>query len=230
MTAFEISLFVLASLASSALLGGVLYLAVKRRADYRAFAAARGWTYRYEGHSGSRAARHIFQDPQEGWTLTIFARSSSTAGGSGSTTRWTEFDDPGPALAEGMAVLGPEIPEKAAAMADRAMGMMGGDLGRMLLNKLTGGLGAEAQDLRTVDTPGPGLLMATPGAEDALNPVRDAPELAEARAGRNDAQQPVVMRGPFGLRLRVAGRLRRETEIEAFVTLGRSLADRLRAG
>jgi hypothetical protein len=110
------------------------------------------------------------------------------------------------------------------------MGMMGGDLGRWLLDKITGGLGEEAQGLRTVDSPGPGTLMATPDAETALDDLRYAPELNNARAGKNEAQQPIVMRSAYGLRVRLVRYLKKPDEIEDFIALGRALSDNLRKG
>ena len=93
---------------------------------------------------------------------------------------------------------------------------------------MTGGLGAEASGLRSIDGPGPGHLMAAPGAETALDDLRYAPELHNARLGKNEMQQPLVMRGPFGLQIRQTGVLRKPKDIEAFIELGRALADNLR--
>ena len=174
----------------------------------------------------------IIFDPTQGWVLTIHSYSggsSSHSAGSGTSVRWTMFEQPNAGIAQGMAVLGPEIPKKTAEMADKFMGMMGGDIGRWFLDKMTGGLGDEASDLRSVDSDMPGHLMATPGAETALDDIRLAPELHNARTGKNEMQQPIVMRGKFGLRIRVQRLIRKPNEIEDFIRLGCALSDNLTA-
>ncbi|MDJ0827148.1 MAG: hypothetical protein QNJ16_16775 [Rhodobacter sp.] len=223
-----IALFVLASLGGTALIAVAIRAGAKAKEAQRKMAAQNGWQFEFVPASGGKGSETLISDPAEGWTLTLYSRSGSSSGsssGSGSSVRWSMHEDPGAAIPEGMAVLGPDIPEKTAAMADKMMGLMGGDIGRWLLDKMTGGLGEEAQGLRSVESDGPGHLMASPGAETALDDVRFAPELNNARAGKNEAQQPLVMRGSFGLRVRVGYLLRKPEEIEAFIALGRALSD-----
>ena len=224
-----VAVFVLASAGGSALLFFVIRAGAKTKAAQEEMAKRMGWRYEFFPASGGRGSETIFSDPGEGWTLTLYAssRSSSSSAGGSSSVRWSMFEDTRVKIPEGMAVLGPDIPEKTAAMADKMMGLMGGDIGRWMLDKMTGGLGEEAQGLRTVPGDGLGHLMASPGAETALDDVRYAPELNNARAGKNEANQPIVMRGPFGLRVRVSHLLRKPEEIEDFVNLGRALSDNL---
>ncbi len=219
-----VALFLLASIGSSAVLVFALRAGAAKRAKLQQFARMHGWQYDYIPAKGSGSSETILTDPSEGWTLTIYFYSSN----SGRTRSHTQYCDPGLAIPDGMAVLGPDIPAKTREMADKMIGMMGGDIGRFLLDKITNGLGEEAQGLRSIDSQGSGTLMASPGAETSLDGIRFAPELANARAGRNEAQQPIVMRGPFGLRLRIPKRLRKPDQIKAFIDLGRALSDNLR--
>ncbi|KUF11903.1 hypothetical protein [Pseudoponticoccus marisrubri] len=221
-----------ASFAGSAL----IFLAIRkshlRREAQAALAAEKGWRFHHAPGRGGAPARTSISDPEEGWVLTLNVTSS---GRGGSVSRWTLFEDPRPALDQGMALLGPEIPDRTAAMADRmldradAAGGIGGRIMQVMMNKLTGGLGAEAADLRAVPGDGPGTLFATPGAEHALDGLRDAPELVRARAEGNEMTQPVILRGPEGLRIRRNVALRSPEEIERYVALCRGLSARLQA-
>ncbi len=225
-----IAVFVIASLGGTALIAVAIRAGAKAKAAQEEMARRNGWTYEFTPASGGRGSLTVISDRAEGWALQLYSKSGSSGSSSTSSSsiRWSMYEDPNARIPEGMAVLGPDIPEKTAAMADKMMGMMGGDIGRWLLDKMTGGLGEEAQGLRTVEGDGPGHLMASPGAETALDDLRYAPELNNARAGKNEMQQPLVMRGPFGLRVRVGKLLRKPEEIEEFIRLGRALTDNLK--
>ncbi|MDJ0627235.1 MAG: hypothetical protein QNJ44_03155 [Rhodobacter sp.] len=225
-----IALFAAAALGGTALIAFAVRAGARAKEAQRQMADRNGWHFDFTPASGGRGSETVISDPREGWTLTLYARSGSagSSSGSGSSVRWSMYEDPGARIPQGMAVLGPDIPEKTAAMADKMIGLMGGDIGRWLLDKMTGGLGEEAQGLRSLDSDGPGHLMASGGAETSLDAVRFAPELNNARAGKNEAQQPLVMRGPFGLRVRVGHLLRKPQDIEEFVALGRALSDNLK--
>ncbi|MEL7115647.1 MAG: hypothetical protein AAGP08_08645, partial [Pseudomonadota bacterium] len=185
MDALLIALFVVASIGGTALIAYAIRAGHKAKAALEAMARDNGWQFSYQPSAGGRGSRTIISDPTEGWTYTMYFHSTRTgsSGPSGSTTRWTQFEAPDLPV-EGLAVLGPDIPEKTKKMADKMLGMMGGDLGLFLLNKITGGLGEETQSLRTVEGPGPGTLMTTPEATTALDDLRYAPELNSARAGK----------------------------------------------
>ncbi|MBW4983974.1 hypothetical protein KZZ07_15630 [Mameliella sp. CS4] len=228
MEIFVAAVLILASLAGTGLIAYAIRHGQKRREALKALCAERGWSFDYQPQSGGRGSRTVISDPSEGWELVLYYRSNSSTGGT--TNHWTEFTQPRLALPDGMALLGPDIPEKTAAMADMMLGKMGGGgLGQMMLNKMTGGLAAEAADLRSVPGDGSGTLFATPGRETALTAIREAPDLLEARSGRNEAQQPIVALSRHGMRLRLRHILRRPEEITDFVELGRALTRRLGA-
>ena len=225
MEIFVAAVLILASLAGTGLIAYAIRHGQKRREALKALCAERGWSFDYQPQSGGRGSRTVISDPSEGWELVLYYRSNSSTGGT--TNHWTEFTQPRLALPDGMALLGPDIPEKTADMMLGKMG--GGSLGQMMLNKMTGGLAAEAADLRSVPGDGSGTLFATPGRETALTAIREAPDLLEARSGRNEAQQPIVALSRHGMRLRLRHILRRPEEITDFVELGRALTRRLGA-
>ena len=227
MNSFLIALFVIAFLAGGALLFYVIRLSAKRRAEIEQMAHNNGWGYHFIPASGGSGSSTIIDDKSEGWMLEIFVQSSSNSNNSNSSTRWSMFTHEKAGIDQGMAVLGPEIPAKTAAMADKFLGMMGGDIGRWMLDKITGGLGKEAAGLRSVTGDGSGHLMASPGAETALDQIREMPDLLAARLGKSDNHQPIVMRGPFGMRLRVSGMLKTAEEVENFIKLGLSISQNL---
>lgn len=226
-------LFVVVTLILASFLGtGLIALAVRRghqkREQLKTFAAEQGWTYHHTPSTGGRGSRSVISDPSEGWELVQYVQTSGTPGGNGSTRRWTQFTQSRLALDSGLALLGPEIPEKTAAMAEMMLAKTGGGMiGKMLLDRMTGGLSDEASDLRAVSGEGRGTLFATPGCEAALAPVRDVPQLIEARKGLNEAMQPVVSLGREGLRIRRTGLLRGTDDMLRFVELGQALSQKL---
>lgn len=219
-----ITVFAVAVAIGAAAITYAIRSSAKTEAEQKALADAQGWTRTHtRDNSGSTTT---FESAEEGWRLDIFTGRSNTGSSNrtSNSVRWTMFTHPGVGIDRGMAVLGPDIPEKMRAMADKMMGLMGGDIGRFLLDKITGGLGTEAQGLRTVESDAPGHMMVSPGAEGSLDAIRDLPELLAAREGLRDNDQPIVMRGPFGLRLRVSSKLKSAKDIEDFVALGRLLS------
>ena len=228
MSPLLIVFMVVASFASTAIIAFAISRTTAARKAQQEMAQKNGWTYSIEKSGGT--TKTLISDPKEGWVLTLYSysggSSSSSSASSGRSKRWSMFEDPRYRV-DGMAVLGPEIPAKTAEMAEKLMGMMGGDIGQWFLDKITGGLGEEAANLRSVPSDMPGTLMATPEATTVLDDIRLAPELHNARAGKNEMQQPLVMRGPFGFRVRLSHLLRKPNEIEDFIRLGRALTDNL---
>ncbi|WP_323770259.1 hypothetical protein [Antarctobacter sp.] len=226
MEIFVVAVLILASFLGTGLIAFALRRGAQRRERLERFAAERGWTYQHTPSTGGRGSRTVISDPAEGWELVQYVQTGGTQGGS--SRRWSQFTQPGLALDQGLALLGPDIPEKTAAMAEMMLAKTGGGMiGKMLLNRMTGGLGEEAADLRAVPGDGPGTLFATPGQENALSPVRDMADLIEARAGLNEAMQPVVSLGREGLRIRQTGLLRDTDDMLRFVDLGRALSRKL---
>lgn len=224
--------FVAASVGGTAVIAFAIQRTAKQRQAVKELAARKGWTHEY--HKLRNGSDTVIADSAEGWQVKLCHRAGNTTGatgsGSGSVNSWSDFEAPEHWI-EGLAVIGPEVPEKTKEMADKFMGSFGGNrIVQWMLSRLTGGLGDEVAELRTVEAEGPGTLMATPGAEDALQDLRFAPELHNARLGRNEAQQPIVIRGSFGLRIRMDQRMRKPDDVEAFVALGRALSDNLRSG
>ncbi len=217
---------ILASLAGTGLIVWAIRQSQKQRERVKAMAAENGWHFSYQPQSGGRGSRTVISDPDEGWEVVLYRRSNS--GNGGSSTHWSQFEQPRLALSDGMALLGPDIPQTTKAMADSMLsGFGGGGILKMFLDRMTGGLGEEAAELRSVEGPGPGTLFATPGRETALDGLREAPELIQARQGRNEGQHPIVSRNRHGLRIRYSYMIRKPQDLRAFVNLGRSLSARL---
>lgn len=219
---------IIASLAGAMIVFAAFRQNRRWRAELRHLASTEGWQIEEATASGRNGMKIDISHPAEGWTLTLYSLSHSTPGGSSGTTRWTRFTAPDLALPEGLAVLGPDMPDGARIRMESALGSTGG-VGRMILMKFLGPLGEDMARLQAAPGTGPGTLLATPGAETALDPVRDAPDLAAARQGRNPAQQPMAIRDTHGFALRQTGLIRKPEQLRAFISLGNSLADRLRA-
>ena len=211
--------------------GGALLFALRQgprnRRKLRAFADSQGWHFAHHPSSGGRGSQIIVSDPVEGWKFVQHVTPSGSQGGSG--RRWVQFEQPRLALDDGMALLGPTLPAETAALTERLLTQVGtgGTIAQMLLNKITGGLGPEAANLRAVPGDQPGTLFATPGRETALDVLRDAPELAQSRQNRSESDQPIVLRSRVGFCLRQTGHLKRADEVQRFIALGKGLSDRL---
>ncbi|MAQ85084.1 hypothetical protein [Psychromarinibacter halotolerans] len=209
------------------------------REAYHRIAADHGWTYAFHPQDERHSCRHEFRHPVEGWCLTLQDRRDARRGrasrrlgkatGRAAVSRvgpCAEFIDPRPLIPVGLAVLGPAL-SNGDGSAEDAWTEGSEDAGRTRVERLAGNLGRDRHLLRSVDDqPGPGQLLATPGAENALDDIRGAPELGLAQPDRV-APQPVVMRGAFGMRLRLGRPLRGQTEIEEFVSLGKRLSGNL---
>ncbi|SIN92960.1 hypothetical protein [Vannielia litorea] len=207
------------------LVGALLWWAKKRDALLRAHCAAAGWSFA-TAREGRRSVTRI-ASPREGWELRIVVQRSA-GGQSGSSTRHTEWRDPSLALPHGLSLLTLDIPAGKAADVERFAGMLGGSLGQAMLGRLLGSMAEEVPDLKAVPLDGsPALLMATPGAEDALRPIALHPALEASALPRS--ARPAVIRSREGLALRLHGAIRRPDQIDALVALGRTLATALRA-
>ncbi|MFY0632558.1 MAG: hypothetical protein JXQ91_02000 [Vannielia sp.] len=208
------------------LVGALLWWARKREALLRAYCAAAGWSYK-SGREGRNTTTQITA-PREGWELRIVTGRSSGSQSS-SSTRSTEWIDPSLALPHGLALLALDIPGSRGADVERFASMMGGTLGQAMLGKLLGSMAEEVPDLQVVELDdGPGLLMATPGMEDALRPIALHPALASAGSALPRGGSPAVLRSREGLSVRLRRALRKPEEIEALVALGKTLSAALR--
>ncbi|QDC09538.1 hypothetical protein FHY55_09900 [Oceanicola sp. D3] len=208
-----------------ALVGALLWWAKKREALLRAHCAAAGWHFS-TGREGRKTVTRI-SSPREGWVLQIVVQRS---GGSSSsnTTRYTEWQDPSLALPHGLSILPLDIDGSRAADVERFAGMLGGGLAQAMLGRLLGSMAEEVPDLKPVPLEGsPALLMATPGAEDALRPIALHPAIPASPLPRS--ARPAIIRGRDGLSIRLHGALKRPEQIDAVVELGQTLAAALRA-
>ena len=227
----ETWLVALILIAASALGTGLIgYAMLRGRAKTEAlksFAAERGLVFEEETGQGTRT---IIRDPSEGWQFVTYRTESGPE--SSSRTVWSEFVDPRPTQESGLTVLGPSLPEKAAARADTIMSMAGGMIGNVMIANITKGMGDEAKTLAVVEgksRPHEGLYLATPGAEAGLTAIVGDAELQATRVAKNEMQQPIVLRGPDGLRVRVRHAVSDPQEIERLVALGRHLTEKLLA-
>ncbi|QQA44812.1 hypothetical protein [Pelagovum pacificum] len=222
-TTLTIIVLVVAALAGNLLIFTAIRKGGRQREALKAAAVERNWTYRHTPATGGKAARTEIGDPSGDWRLTIVR---GARGERGSGARYTTFETGRHALPAGLAVLGPALPAQTARMAE---GMLGSVVGSML-GKLLMGLGTEAASdvprLETVETHGTdrGTLMATPEATQALDPLIGNPDLLAARDGVNEVQQPIVLRGTFGMSLRVRKALTSREEVIALATLGQTLS------
>ena len=114
-----IVVFVAASIGGTALMLLAVRAGARSQEKYRALAQDRGWRYDHAPSTGGGASITTFSDPGGSWLLELYSHSSSTSGGSGSTRHYTEYRDSAPSIPRGMAVLGPEIPEKTKARPTR---------------------------------------------------------------------------------------------------------------
>ena len=217
------------------LLGNVLiFLSLRKgRLDDAAlddFAAARGWRVERD-ERGARGDRTLIVDPATGRSLGLYRGPDSTDGSGRRTARWTEYHDPRPAIPAGLAVLGPPLPDKTVALAGSTLGgsISGALPGRVLMGSQPD-IAADVGRLERVrDRPAAhGTLFATPEAREALDPVLGHPAFGPAREGRNEMQQPIVQRGPFGLRVRIRRWLNDPGELAALADFGEALSGTLR--
>lgn len=223
-------------LVAAAAAGNFIFLAAwkrgaARKAALEALAQEKGWTTNYRKPTGGRGSRRTFADPDGRWTLTLYTGPSNTTSGTSTRSQWTEFEAPSVALPAGLAVLGPPMPAKTAQMAGAFMDGLMGKLVTRLMMGLGSELAAEIPRLNHVENVSPedGTLFATQEAMHALDPVLGHSAFGAARQGRNEMMQPIVMRGTFGLRVRIRRNLHKPEEIEALIAFGLVLTEAIEA-
>lgn len=218
--------FILVLIAASALGTGLMIWALKRgkeqKADYAKIAAELGWQYEEVSRAGGYGSADTFTDPNDDWALRIVFHASGPDGGR--STRRMEWHTPQGALEEGESVLGMPIPEKSVAM------MNSGTIGEQILKAaLKGTMYALGNtkftltiDKATAGDPG-GVVMSTPGQEDAMNVFRRNVTLTEFRATRKEAEVPIIIRNKEGITLRRPNTTTDPKELKAIVDLGKDL-------
>ncbi|SLN16466.1 hypothetical protein [Roseisalinus antarcticus] len=215
----------------SAISGLVLMVALRaarqRREALRALAEGNGWSYREERATAGRGRRIVLAGPTDRWRLTLYRGPSSSSGGS---VQWTDFVAPDAGIPDGLALLGPPIPEKTAQLATTMLAGFGGQVIGKIFSGIDNDIGADISRLAFVPgvSPEDGTLFATSDATDALTPILGHAAFADARRGRNERRQPIVMRGAFGLKIRIRKELATPEEIEALVGFGETLRAALR--
>lgn len=214
-----------ASLAGS----GLIYLAMQRgrhkQQAYEAFATAQGG--QLETDLAGRSSIQRFRDPVDDWTLDVVFVGAGASGGS--TRRRVIWQSPQGALYSGEAVLGLPLPEKAVAVLQGG-GLIAQQVLKGALKATIQALGQTKFDLVLDETsagdPG-GVVMASGGQADAMDRVKQSPELAQFRKDRNPAEVPVILRDTSGLSLRRSGPIKDLTELVVIVELGKALRARV---
>lgn len=219
-------------LALAAMIGSrVMIKAVKKRQDkqedYATLAQHFGWRYERDTTTNRRAIYDIFSDPEDDWTLKIIFITSE--GARGSSTRRIEWHTPNGALADGEAVLGMPLPEKTVSMLQNG-GTIGSSLTKAALKGTLYAMGRTKFSLEfdkaTAGDPG-GIVMSTPGQEQAMDTLRRNVTLTEFRGTNKEIDVPIIIRNEDGLTLRRPNVTSDGDELKALVELGKDLRDDL---
>jgi hypothetical protein len=222
--------FVVAGVASAAVVFFALSKSRSKIADYSAFAQDNGWDLRKEDLSGGAGSQTVFSDPNDNWELRLIfvAGRQGEHSTSSSFKRRVEWHCPDGALADGTAVLGAPLRAKAVAILGA-----GGAMAQAVLKagtKLTVmALGNTARDLpldeASAGHPG-GIVFASAGNTAAMDILRNAEALAAVRAGKNEADQPIIIRDTSGLTLRMR-MIKGPEQFQELVSLGKALRETL---
>ena len=198
-------------------------------AGLKELCARRSWHFGYvDPEKGARSGTAI-SNPEENWCLS-FHRIGSGVSGSNSMNsgdRWTVWREPSLSL-DGLAVLGPAIPdktrEKTQEMLERS-----GLVSRVMLEAFVKGLDRKiALTLRVVEqrfNSSEATLLATPGSEGAFDALIDSTELSKLEAFEGlIGDRPSLVRDKDGLKFRVERTLKDHKEIVDFIEAGRSIS------
>lgn len=219
--------FILVLVAGSLIGSLIMVLAIKKgqekQADYQAIAQAHGWHYVHDTTSQKYAIYHTFSDPDDDWTLKIIFISGGP--NSGSSTRRIEWRSPQGALTQGEAALGAPLPEKTVKMLQSG-GSIGKSVAKAALKATMYALGKTkfslALDEASAGDPG-GIVMASPGQAQAMNPLRASAALTAFRAARKEIDVPIIIRDEAGVTLRRVNVTSDAQELKAIVELGKAL-------
>ncbi|MEM9396039.1 MAG: hypothetical protein AAF991_01065 [Pseudomonadota bacterium] len=168
--------------------------------------------------------------PPENWRMSFHRIASGTTGtGSmNSGSRWTVWLDPSLALNQGVAVLGPAIPDKTR---EKTQQMLESSrlLSRVMLDAFVKGLDRkESLALRVIEDrfdSSRATLLASPGNEDVFDRLVGSESLeALAQFEGRIGNRPSLIRDRSGLQFRVERTLEKEEEILSFVEVGRAVS------
>lgn len=201
------------------------------RAAFAETAARRGWVVEMGGRTAAgRRGRIIRPGPNgpERWEFAQIttSRARKPGGGSGGSSTRSEWTDPGRRAPAGVYAFGPPITAEAGALAANLAGMLDGPMGRALLARLLGPIGAELPQLRYVAAPGRKArgftLFTTANDPTALDLDAIDAALQGWRSAGRDA--PILLAESERLRLLLSRAVADAAEAEALIDLGRALA------
>ena len=194
-------------------------------------AARRGWSMDYKGASPGRPARTRFA-PLAGldWTIEI-ARTNNTRNSKSYAT--TSFTDPSAGWPDGIAVFGPPISAKLAAMAETVLGALDGPIGKKALATLIGPDAASMTGLKFIAEPGGKARNFSMFAN-----VGDVPDKVLAQLETtigswmekysDEKNHPIIIAGPEGLRIRLRRAIHDPAQMEQFADLSLRVRDLLK--
>lgn len=194
-------------------------------------AARRGWSMDHKNASLGRTARtRIAPLVGADWSIEI-VRTNNTRNSKSYAT--TSFSDLFAGWPGGVAVFGPPIPAKMAAMAEMVLGALDGPMGQKALETLIGPDAASMTGLKFVAKPGGTARNFTMFAN--VNDVPDAvldqlekfvADWIDKHSGEKN--HPIVIVGPEGLRVRLRRAIHDPAQMEQFADFSLEARDLLK--
>ncbi|WP_395344998.1 hypothetical protein PN836_009390 [Ningiella sp. W23] len=214
--------FVVAGLASSAIILFAMSKSRIKQKQLEEYALSQEWDYEYKGAQGHVGNLTVISSPLEQWRLSMYFNSSSTGEAGTSIKQWSEFSCPDGKLEEGLAILGPALPQKTIQVLNQgSLGPLGFII-KKLMFEFVNGMGIDIDDCKLVEqeqSDERGAVFATAGNEQAVDTFKSLRELSQAKSGKNEMQQPVVYRDTDGTKVRLRHKLKSVEELNAFINL-----------
>ena len=217
---------VLAVIATVAIAAFVL-LGNRKRANVReeleAVCTENGWSFGVGTDDTGHVRITTISARSAPWSVEehFSANSESVA-----TSRWTTWTDPTVAIPSGLAVMNLALESGRAADMERFLDKMGsGVMEKHMVKTFFGAIGEGVHDLEAVSMENAkGLIMATPDARDALEPIAHSEALEGRKVAMPKGANPTLILSPKGLQLRLADTLGSGAQLSELVQLGQTLS------
>lgn len=193
----------------------------------KAFAKSKKWHYRLLQENNDESNSIYLTPPSKEWKIEIYSQiSTSHVTNSTHKNEWVEWSTQQGELKNGMAILGPKLPEKTIKMLNKGKGGIFNDIIKRLMFQYTQGMDIDLAYCKLVEESmedSIGAVLASEGNEKALDKFKTLKGLATTRENKKIMYQPIIIRDTKGIRIRIRGKLKQTEQFEQLENLGNQI-------
>ncbi len=196
----------------------------------KSFARIKNWQYRHVPGK-SNTGEHIYlSNYTNEWKIDIYSFiSTSVVTNSVHKEQWIEWSTNKGQLKNGIAVLGPRLPQKTIKMLNKGKAGIFTNIIKRLMFQYTQGMSIDLNHCKLVESSVEetlGAVLASEGNENALDQYKTLNSLITARKSKNIMYHPIIIRDTEGIRVRIRGKLNQLKQLEQLYHIGVEITDR----